>query len=94
LSSLKEWLGTVTTAVPPGQQRWLLSPKAPALWRPPQTTAISAVVFLSGPEGGLSQEEEALAQQHGFIPVGLGPRVLRADTAPLAVLAALALSAA
>ena len=50
------------------------------------------VLFLSGPEGGLSSAEEALALQHGFIPVTLGSRVLRAETAPLAALAALTLA--
>ncbi|RQO81445.1 16S rRNA (uracil(1498)-N(3))-methyltransferase [Acidovorax sp. FJL06] len=49
------------------------------------------VLFLSGPEGGLSSAEEDLALQHGFAPVTLGPRVLRAETAPLAALAALTL---
>ena len=49
------------------------------------------VWFLSGPEGGLSAAEEALAVQHGFAPTTLGPRVLRAETAPLAALAALTL---
>ena len=49
------------------------------------------VLFLSGPEGGLSPAEEDLALQHGFAPVTLGPRVLRAETAPLAALAALTL---
>ncbi len=48
-----------------------------------------AVLVLSGPEGGLSPGEEALARRVGFTPVGLGPRILRADTAPLAVLACL-----
>ena len=48
--------------------------------------AAAAVCFLSGPEGGLSAAEEALARQAGFVPVSLGPRVLRADTAPLAAL--------
>ncbi len=43
--------------------------------------------FLSGPEGGLSPTEEALALSSGFTPVTLGPRVLRAETAPLAALA-------
>ena len=94
LSSLKEWLGTMTKQVPPDQERWLLSPNAASSWRPAKTCGVSGVVFLSGPEGGLSVEEETLAQQHGFIPVGLGPRILRADTAPLAVLAAWALSVA
>jgi 16S rRNA (uracil1498-N3)-methyltransferase len=35
----------------------------------------------------LSAGEEAAARAHGFVPVSLGPRVLRADTAPLALLA-------
>ena len=48
------------------------------------------VWFLSGPEGGLSGAEEDLALLHGFAPVTLGPRVLRAETAPLAALATLA----
>jgi 16S rRNA (uracil1498-N3)-methyltransferase len=47
------------------------------------------LVVLSGPEGGLSPAEEALALSAGFVPVTLGARVLRAETAPLAVLAAL-----
>jgi 16S rRNA (uracil1498-N3)-methyltransferase len=47
-------------------------------------------ISLSGPEGGLTNEEEALAQRHGFRAISLGPRVLRADTAPLALLAQLA----
>ena len=45
--------------------------------------------FLSGPEGGLSPTEEALALAHGFSPVTLGPRVLRSETAALAALVAL-----
>ena len=50
-----------------------------------------ALIFLSGPEGGLSSTEEDLALAHGFAPVTLGSRVLRAETAPLAALAALTL---
>jgi 16S rRNA (uracil1498-N3)-methyltransferase len=51
------------------------------------------VTVLSGPEGGLSPAEETTALAAGFTPVTLGPRVLRAETAPLAVLAALTLNA-
>ncbi len=53
--------------------------------------AVSSVRVLSGPEGGLSAAEERAAVARGFIPVGLGPRVLRADTAPLALLSWLGL---
>jgi 16S rRNA (uracil1498-N3)-methyltransferase len=65
--------------------RWMLSLSA-------ATTPLNAlaqtqrVVLLSGPEGGLSREEEAQAVEQGFLPVRLGARVLRAETAPLAVL--------
>ncbi|MGZ8260869.1 MAG: 16S rRNA (uracil(1498)-N(3))-methyltransferase [Caldimonas sp.] len=44
----------------------------------------AAIVVLSGPEGGLSPAEEDAAVARGFVRVGLGPRTLRADTAPLA----------
>lgn len=54
--------------------------------------APAPVWFLSGPEGGLSRAEEDLAIQTGFAPVTLGARVLRAETAPLAALAALTLA--
>lgn len=46
--------------------------------------------LLSGPEGGLSPPEDAAARAAGWLPVTLGPRVLRAETAPLALLATLA----
>ena len=46
--------------------------------------------FLSGPEGGLSETEEALARRQGWTPVSLGQRVLRADTAPLTVMGLMA----
>jgi 16S rRNA (uracil1498-N3)-methyltransferase len=48
-----------------------------------------AVTLLSGPEGGLSPAEEDAALARGWTPVHLGPRVLRAETAPLAALAVL-----
>ncbi len=46
------------------------------------------LVFLVGPEGGLSPQERALAYRHGCRGARLGPRILRAETAPLAALAA------
>lgn len=48
---------------------------------------------LSGPEGGLAPSEEDAAMARGWIPVHLGARVLRAETAPLAALAVLTLGA-
>jgi len=49
----------------------------------------SAITFLSGPEGGLSLVEEDAALRCGFVPVTLGARVLRSETAALAALAAM-----
>ena len=51
---------------------------------------VPAFSLLSGPEGGFSVDEEQAIAARGWTPVGLGPRVLRADTAPLAALCVLA----
>jgi 16S rRNA (uracil1498-N3)-methyltransferase len=50
--------------------------------------------LLSGPEGGLAPGEEEAAFARGWTAVHLGPRVLRAETAPLAALAVLTLGGA
>lgn len=69
-------------------RRIVLSPASEVLWgSDPAFAAASALIVLSGPEGGLTATEEAEARAAGFVPVSLGPRVLRADTAPLAALA-------
>jgi 16S rRNA (uracil1498-N3)-methyltransferase len=52
----------------------------------------NGLTFLSGPEGGLTSAEEDAALAQGWTPVHLGPRILRAETAPLAALAVLTLS--
>lgn len=77
--------------------RWLLSladsaRRPAALDDPMRAAAAAGLVVLSGPEGGLAPEEEAAALRRGFVPVSLGSRTLRADTAPLALLAWLALA--
>ena len=54
-----------------------------------QLQPLAAVTLLNGPEGGFTPDEEDLAIAAGFAPLTLGPRVLRAETAPLAALAAL-----
>ncbi|WP_348040196.1 16S rRNA (uracil(1498)-N(3))-methyltransferase [Devosia sp.] len=44
--------------------------------------------LLIGPEGGFSEEERALLRAQPFVvPISLGPRILRADTAAVAALA-------
>jgi len=46
-------------------------------------THVSCVI---GTEGGFSPNEVATAKNNGFLPVTLGPRILRAETAPVALL--------
>jgi len=46
------------------------------------------VTLLAGPEGGFSEQEREIAKQAGFIPVRLGQRILRTETAALAALTA------
>ncbi|MEJ6670535.1 MAG: 16S rRNA (uracil(1498)-N(3))-methyltransferase [Pseudomonadales bacterium] len=54
----------------------------PALATPPQRIALAI-----GPEGGFSDPEVTFARANGFIPYTLGSRILRAETAPAALLA-------
>lgn len=49
----------------------------------------AAITILIGPEGGLSPQEQQLAIANGFVPLSLGPRILRTETASLAVLSIL-----
>jgi 16S rRNA (uracil1498-N3)-methyltransferase len=52
----------------------------------PSAKKQSAVVAV-GPEGGFTDEEVRLAQAAGWIPKDLGPRILRVETAALAMAA-------
>ncbi|HUQ81773.1 MAG TPA: RsmE family RNA methyltransferase, partial [Gemmatimonadaceae bacterium] len=45
------------------------------------------VTFASGPEGGLAPEELDALATAGFGALGLGPRILRAETAPVVAVA-------
>ena len=84
---LEDWL----KAQADGQQtqRLLLSLQAGSVPVRQCARDVGALVFLSGPEGGLSRAEEESALHSGFAPVSLGQRVLRAETAALAALAML-----
>ena len=62
---------------PTGEGRLAALPPPAAAW------------LLAGPEGGLTDDEETAALQRGFVPLKLGPRILRTETAALAAVAAL-----
>ena len=82
---LGDWLARPGGAGP--AQRLLLSLRGGSVALKGLAAQAGAAVFLSGPEGGLTPGEEDAALAQGFVPVGLGPRVLRAETAALAALA-------
>ncbi len=57
---------------------------------PPQAAAAERAVVAVGPEGGWIDDEVALFESHGFRRLSLGRRILRTDTACIALLAVLA----
>ncbi|CAG0961631.1 partial Ribosomal RNA small subunit methyltransferase E, partial [Anaerolineae bacterium] len=50
--------------------------------------ANNQITLLSGPEGGFSEQERQIAKAAGFIPVRMGARILRTETAVLSALTA------
>jgi 16S rRNA (uracil1498-N3)-methyltransferase len=71
--------------------RVLLSPRADSGFDSlPRNAPSRPGVLLFGPEGGLAPHEESLARETGFTALRLGERILRTETAGIAVLAALA----
>ena len=79
------WLANVRNM--PGSKFILLPDGAVALHA--QGKPQDIVTLLIGPEGGFTPDEAMMAKQAGFIPVLLGPRVLRTETAALAGISAL-----
>ncbi len=61
------------------------SPSRPFEIPSPEKRGVQSVMAILGPEGGFTVEEIAAARVRGFITVSLGPRILKADTATLAV---------
>jgi 16S rRNA (uracil1498-N3)-methyltransferase len=68
--------------------RLVLSPSAPGSLAGLSSLA-NKVELLIGPEGGLDDDELAAARKAGFMPVRLGPRVLRTETAAVVALTVL-----
>ncbi|AAZ96108.1 conserved hypothetical protein [Thiobacillus denitrificans ATCC 25259] len=80
---LAQWLGTGTD-----ERLLFLSPLAQA--RLADLAAPSGRdVLIAGPEGGFEADEIAALHAAGAVPIRLGPRVLRTETAALAALAAM-----
>ena len=82
------WEGATTTAGPgAGAERPPGRTLAAGL--PPSLPAGARIRLLVGPEGGLSREEVESAQACGWTIVGVGPRILRTETAGPAIIAVL-----
>lgn len=88
---LAQWAAALDGTASRSQARLLLSLVSQAQPLRQAAGSEGEVLVLSGPEGGLTAQEEDMATALGFQRATLGPRVLRSDTAPLAALAALTL---
>ncbi|HUR40394.1 MAG TPA: 16S rRNA (uracil(1498)-N(3))-methyltransferase [Verrucomicrobiae bacterium] len=77
---LRDWLN----ALPAGALKLVLAPGAAA---GRLTRRAEPIALLVGPEGGLSDMELKLTDISGFVPVPLGPRILRTETAGMVALA-------
>ncbi|MDR5732787.1 16S rRNA (uracil(1498)-N(3))-methyltransferase [Caballeronia sp. LZ025] len=87
---LPAWLAALPGASD-GDVRLLLSPRAEVSFDAlPAEPPRGRVTLVIGPEAGFSPAEEKEIMNAGFSALGLGPRVLRTETAGIAVLAALA----
>ena len=71
-------------ALIPDEEEREVSLKKALFGKKPKTVAV-----MIGPEGGFEKEEICLAKENGIISVTLGKRILRTETAPLAVSAAI-----
>jgi 16S rRNA (uracil1498-N3)-methyltransferase len=80
--ALTEWSAFCRSEGLPAR-KLLAHPSAPAL----PGSSSEDVALAVGPEGGFTDEEVRLAQEAGWQVVGLGPRILRVETAALAVTA-------
>jgi len=91
--TLSQWLRQFPATPGTGHAALLLSLQPGtgplAQWRRGAGAQATDIVFLCGPEGGLGASEEAQAIAAGHVPVSLGVRTLRSETAALAALALL-----
>jgi 16S rRNA (uracil1498-N3)-methyltransferase len=79
---LREWSENVQA-----DRRFVLSPHVSG--RAIVSEGVKSLVLLIGPEGGLSEVEMAWVKEKGFLPLNLGPRVLRTETAAITAVSVL-----
>lgn len=81
--SLNEFTNSIQTAA-----RWILHTEGNKTWRNYPLPA-EEITLLIGPEGGFSDSEVQVAKERYFLPLSLGPRILRTETAAISVLSLL-----
>ncbi len=82
---LEAWLVAMRTT---NSSKYILLPGGATQLRA-QLKPETNVTLVIGPEGGFTTDESNVAQQMGFIPILLGPRVLRTETAAIAAVSAI-----
>lgn len=65
------------------------SPKDDSLKQLLRNKTYTNILVLVGPEGGISEKEVEDLKKNNFLPISLGPRILRTQVAPLYVMSAL-----
>lgn len=81
--TLEQFLPTIVSG-----SKWIMTPGSSETLR---TTKIidQQITVMVGPEGGWSDSELLNAQSQGFLPLSLGPRILRTESAPIAIISVL-----
>ncbi len=76
-------LATVFKQLKPGQLALIPweGEKSTSIKKILRNTALDNIIIFIGPEGGFSEQEITMAKEAGVIPVSLGPRILRTETA-------------
>lgn len=72
-----------------GLPAFVLQPGAAHRYKAYADLTVREAMLLIGPEGGLSSAEQTAAQDAGFLPLSLGPRILRTETAAITAISVL-----
>ncbi|MBC9785038.1 16S rRNA (uracil(1498)-N(3))-methyltransferase [Heliobacterium chlorum] len=86
---LTQWDRSQPLLIPWEQLRGIDLKTALRRLKPSASQGTGFLGLVIGPEGGLTEEEVKAAEEIGALPVSLGPRILRTETAGLAALAAI-----